>query len=678
MSGRPSRELIHERRSVAPEWSPVDSGWRVGTNGFGWVLYVTEGGNSSVQVRDDEQPAPRRLAGESSETWTWNSVVSETGTVHAITVVMSLTRTGSSIAAELHVANDADVSVDSALFPWIRGFAIPAERALSAMTRDYYGAAEHPLWPTFEWNKGYYGTYRPTLMTESLVFGNPTAPFTVMLDGVSALAVTVAGPTPEITSWMWELDPGYADAIGDHVPLPLNGIAAELRFSAVHLLDLAPGESRQLSRIDMSHSIGGWQEALAAYREDRVHVAAAVQQRATPSWAQHSHTWYQIQLGSPVGEARYRFSDLPALAAECVEAGVAVLHVIGWNEGGQDRNNPSHDADPELGGPEELATAISACQALGVKVVLFAKFTWADLSTERFRSELVNSAVIDPYGDFYQNGGYQYLTPHQLMGVSTRRLIPMCYQHEDYLRICEEEFDKIVASGADGMLFDETMHHTPALQCYSPSHGHRVGASVYAADNELADRLRKRVPEGREFLFAGETVYEDLQSSYDVSYIRSHYTAHQPLTRYVNPGLRMMTTVSGFDDRNQINQALAYGYLLCYEPFHFKGRLHDFPQTTAYGRLVEAVRVELAEYLWDGLYLGDVPAARSNPLVASARWQSTAGRIAYVFANFDQSTEWTLPTTELIGATQWRGLDQEWQPLTPTTTVGPRAFVVVR
>ena len=678
MSGRPNRELIHERRSVAPEWSPDNSGWRVGTNGFGWVLYVTEGGNSSVQVRDDEQSAPRLLAGETSETWTWNSVVSETGTVHAITVVMSLTRTGSSIAAELHVANDAAVPVDSALFPWIRGFAIPAERALSAITRDYYGAAEHALWPTFEWNKGYYGTYRPTLMTESLVFGNPTAPFTVMLDGVSALAVTVAGPTPEITSWMWELDPGYADAIGDHVPLPSSGVAAELRFSAVHLLDLAPGESRQLSRIDLSHSSGGWQEALATYREDRVHVAAAAEQQATPSWAQHPHSWYQIQLASPVGEARYRFSDLPELAAECAEAGVAVLHVIGWNEGGQDRNNPSHDADPELGGPDELAKAISACHALGVKVVLFAKFTWADLSTERFRGELVNSAVIDPYGDFYQNAGYQYLTPHQLMGVNTRRLIPMCYQHEDYLRVCEEEFDKIVASGADGMLFDETMHHTPALQCYSPSHGHRVGASVYAADNELANRLRKRVPEGREFLFAGETVYEDLQSSYDVSYIRSHYTAHQPLTRYVNPGLRMMTTVSGFDDRNQINQALAYGYLLCYEPFHFKGRLRDFPQTIAYGRLVEAVRAELAEYLWDGVYLGDVPAARSNPLVASARWQSTAGSIAYVFANYDESADWTLPTTDLVGATEWRGLDQEWQPLTPTTAVGPRAFIVVR
>ncbi|HMH57839.1 MAG TPA: hypothetical protein VK537_01530, partial [Galbitalea sp.] len=87
---------------------------------------------------------------------------------------------------------------------------------------------------------------------------------------------------------------------------------------------------------------------------------------------------------------------------------------------------------------------------------------------------------------------------------------------------------------------------------------------------------------------------------------------------------------------------------------------------------------ELAEYLWDGLYLGDVPAARSHPLVASARWQSAAGRVAYVFANYDQSTEWPLPTSDLIGASQWRGLDDELRPLLPTTTVGPREFLVVR
>jgi hypothetical protein len=346
-----------------------------------------------------------------------------------------------------------------------------------------------------------------------------------------------------------------------------------------------------------------------------------------PAWAAVPHTWYQVGLNTAVGDVRYRFSDLPELARQCVDAGVAALHIIGWNDGGQDRNNPSHDADPLLGGAEGLRAAIDECHALGIKVILFAKFTWADLATDRYRTELTASAVRDPYGDVYRNGGYQYLTPHQLLDVSTRRLIPMCYLHEDYLRVCDDEFDKIIASGADGMLFDETMHHTPALLCYATNHGHRPGVSVYSGDRGLAERLRARVPAGREFIFAGETVYEDLQSSYDVSYIRSHYTEHRPLTRYVNPSLRMMATISGFDDRNQVNQALLLGYLLCYEPRHFKGVLADIPRTVDYARAAEELRVTLGEYLWAGRYDGDAPLVTSPGVAtASALWRRASGR----------------------------------------------------
>lgn len=675
-SGRASTDSS-DRRSAAPVWRPAGSDWGIGTEGFGWVLYVTEGSNSSVQVRDDEQLKPSRSKGGGRSTWTWASVRSETGTLHRISVVMTLVTEVHSLRAELTVSNRSSVSVDSALFPWIRGFDIPSDRTVTAMTRDYYGAQEHALWPTFEWNKGYYGTIRPTLMTESLVFGNPTAPFALMLDGREAVAAAVAGPTPQITSWMWELDPGYGDAIGDHVPGPDSEITAILRFSTVQLLDLAPGEDRDLSTVVLSHAVGGWQQALAPYRESRVRLAAAEQTATTPGWASRSHTWYQVQLNSPVGERRYSFADLPGLAKDCVDAGVTVLHVIGWNTDGQDRNNPSHEPDPSLGGADGLREAVVACHELGVKVVLFAKFTWADLSSEWFRDELVASAVLDPYGDLYQNGGYQYLTPHQLMGVSTRRLIPMCYQHEDYLRICEEQFDKIIASGADGMLFDETMHHTPALQCYSTSHGHRPGVSVYAGDRGLAERLRGRVPAGRDFLFAGETVYEDLQPAYDVSYIRSHYTGHRPLTRYVNPGLRMMTTVSGFDDRNQINQALLYGYLLCYEPYHFKGTLADFPRTVQYGRVAEALRSDLAEYLWDGEYLGDATADTdgSGP-VATAVWAAPSGNRVSLVANYHQ--------TEVViihpdpSTTESRTIDGEWTPIAGDIVVEPRSLVVIR
>ena len=37
---------------------------------------------------------------------------------------------------------------------------------------------------------------------------------------------------------------------------------------------------------------------------------------------------------------------------------------------------------------------------MGVKIILFAKFTWADRATEWFRQDLIRLAIKDPYGDF--------------------------------------------------------------------------------------------------------------------------------------------------------------------------------------------------------------------------------------------------------------------------------------
>ena len=45
----------------------------------------------------------------------------------------------------------------------------------------------------------------------------------------------------------------------------------------------------------------------------------------------------------------------------------------------------------------------------------------------------------------------------------------------------------------------------------------------------------------------------------------------------------LMTAMTGFDDRNMVNQCLMYCYIISYEPYNFKGRLSDYPLTVAYG-----------------------------------------------------------------------------------------------
>ena len=156
----------------------------------------------------------------------------------------------------------------------------------------------------------------------------------------------------------------------------------------------------------------------------------------------------------------------------------------------------------------------------------------------------------------------------------------MCFLDQEYLDLCDREFQKTVELGADGILFDECLHHGPALLCFDPHHGHRYGAPVYANDRKLIQNFsRISDPVRPDFLFSGEACYDWEMEAYQLSYHRSENKQHIPLSRYMLPQAQFMTAVTGFNDRNMINQCLMYRYMISYEPYNFKGRLDDYPLT---------------------------------------------------------------------------------------------------
>lgn len=335
------------------------------------------------------------------------------------------------------------------------------------------------------------------------------------------------------------------------------------------------------------------------------------------------------------------------------------------------RGNPSHNPDPRLGTYDELKEAIARIQALGVKMILFAKFTWADRATEWFRKELIHYAIQDPYGDCYLYSGYQYQTATQLMDINTKRLIPMCFLSEEYLQVCDREFQKILDLGADGFLFDECLHHSPALLCFDASHGHRYAAPVYANDRKLIQNFAKiSNPIRADFLFAGEATYDYEFEVYHFSYHRSEHKWHLPLMRYMEPKAQLMTAVTGFNDRNMINQCLMYRYIISYEPYNFKGHLDDFPDTIAYGKQMDALRSELREYFWNGEFRDTVGAAvMANGKIHHpyAVFISRQGKSGVVICNYDEKQSVTVQLTlhsgekldhyRLVDDLQWRDTD---------------------
>jgi hypothetical protein len=571
----------------------------------------------------------------------WPGVVSEAGGAHDIGVMCTYALDGDALVCRMTLDNGSPLVVENVTFPCLTDVQpLPAAEQLDFFTYAYATAHRGHLRPTFTNVPGYFGVDRPTFVQEPLASTVPGSPF-LLLDGAGGgLYIGVDAPEPELLTWVAELEPGYSDSMGSQVPPgpSIGGKEVRVEISTVHLPFVMPGERRGLPPVRVQFYSGDWHDGAAIYRGRR---RTWMGSSTPPAWAAEPHSWQQVQMNSPEGERRYRFADLAQIARECAERGVRAIQLVGWNDGGQDQNNPSHDPDPLLGGGEELRRAIAECQELGVKIVLFSKFVWSDRATERFRTELSSLSVRDPYGDYYVHPGYRYQTVTQLLDINTKRLVPMCFATEGWTEVCRREFDKVLASGADGMLYDECFHHIPALACFDLFHGHRYGHPVYAHDVDFVRRLKeKSSPVRDDFLYAGESCTDWQLSEYHLSYHRSEAADHVPLMRFLRPDALLMTAVTGFDDRNMVNQCLLYRYIISYEPYNFKGRLTDMPLTIAYGQKMDALRSELRQWLWDGDFqdtIGGRVTDRSSgaPHAPYSVFRSAAdGSLAVVVANY--------------------------------------------
>lgn len=617
--------------------------------------------------------------------FTWQGITSELGGPLDIGVTLKVQLSGRQAVFTVTMANRSPYTVENVYCPYLGDVQHPPQPEwLKTFVYNYAAAQEWPVWPQFQNMRGYYGVDYPTQISAwSAGVGAPMAPYILLRSPQQGLYVGVDAPSSELVAWHLELRPGWGESINAQQPRTrtIAGQDVAVRFAAVHVPYIQPGETRTLTPIALEAYGGGWQAGVDIYKAWR---DSWMTPPAIPEWAREPHSWQQIHINSPEDELRVPFTELVHIGEECARHGVKAIQLVGWNDGGQDQGNPSHDPDPRLGTFEELKQAIAAIQALGVKLILFAKFTWADRATERFRNELVRYAVKDPYGDYYHYQGYQYQTATQLLDINTKRLIPMCFGSEDYLRICDEEFRKTVELGADGILSDECLHHSPTLLCFDPDHGHRYGAPTYANDRQLIENFSKvALPVREDFLFAGEACYDWEMEAYHLSYHRSESLEHIPLSRYMLPHAPFMTAVTGFEDRSMVNQCLLYRYIISYEPYNFKGRLDDYPATMAYGKQMDALRTELRRYFWDGEFRHEVGAlvtVKGQEHHPYAVFRAEDGTEALAIANYSDDAALTAEAVLESGQplTRYRLVDDsKWRPVAEGILVPPRSAAVV-
>ncbi|HEV2484913.1 MAG TPA: DUF6259 domain-containing protein [Terracidiphilus sp.] len=609
----------------------------------------------------------------------WSKLQSEYQGKLDITLHGTVHLDGDSVRFSMIVTNHSPHTISSLSWP-IFGSVARSEPIMRLSTWNYGNLSVSPLWNPASQNAGYFGTNFPTRILDGR--------FILLSTPGQGLYVGAHNPdAEENVKYLFEVKPGFEDSYDGTNPraATISGHPVRLSVQVVHYPFLNPGESGTLAPIVLSPYAGDWHKGVDIYK---CWLTTWYHPLPMPDWATEIHSWQQLQINSAEDDLRTRYVDLPRRVAEDAKNGITALQLVGWNLGGQDRDNPSDDTDPRLGTTAELKDAIAQIQRMGMHVILFAKYAWADTSTDWYKQELHKHMATDPYGDIYSWAGYRYQTPEQLGGINPRNLATACPNDSGWRKILAQEFQKVIDLGASGVLFDEAQHrHSSDYNlCFNPNHGHHMPATIWSGDIALANMYRGMIRNSdgeNNFLFSGEEPEDVLEGYYSLSYLRIG-PGHTPEERYAFPFRPMMIAVTGFNDREMINRALMYRYIISYEPFNFKGDIKDFPLTMAYGKQVDAFRQRYKDYLWDAEFRDTLEASVA---VDGKRYPDYSvflrkdGRRAVVITN-TKSSEPIEATVRLAGSAARplvcaRPEQSDADSCGMTVTVAPRSVIVL-
>jgi hypothetical protein len=534
----------------------------------------------------------------------WKNLVSERGGVLNMTFTATVTLENGSLTLDGTLVNDSPLTVETLEYPYFGDLNAPArDSRLQVRTMWYGNLQSDQIYPGFKNEKGYWGVFYPMKTFESY-----RSLFCLIQGPNEGLYVEMKDPTqPYLLEYTFEQHPGVVDSINNDVPRgdEIDNYPPHLEFRTTHFLFAHAHTTAKLAPVVITPYAGDWHAGVDIYKQWR---ATWFKAPHPPAWVTDVNSWQQLQINSPEQDYRVHYTDIVKYGEECARNGVTGIQLVGWNRGGQDGGDPSQDTDPGLGTWQQLHDAIARIQSMGVKVVLFGKLNWADLTTQWYKKQLYKYQCTDPFGIPYEQGGYSYYTPTQLAGINNHRRAVMDFNDPEYRDVAVNEFRKVLALGASGWLFDENCHHGPVKYSFAPNHGYTPPGFIYGGDMPMAARLRAAADQvNRDFVFAGEGQQDWLMQYYSVSYFRIDNSS-TPVARYIDPQAPLMVAVTGFDDREMLNLILLDRYIISYEPFNFKGHLTDFPLTLAYGKKIDALRRRYKAWLWDANFQDTVGA----------------------------------------------------------------------
>ena len=563
----------------------------------------------------------------------WSGLESQHGGVLPITFTATITLKDGALTFDGILDNQSSLPVESIDYPYFGDLNPPTPDTPMVAEHMFTGALfGEEIYPHFSNDLGYWGVRYP-----SKTFNSKESQFCFIQSPGQGIYVAHHDPSIRyMLQFTFEQHPGTLDWNGNAVPRSdeISGLPVHLDFRTCHFVFAHAHSSVNLSPVVMRPYSGDWHVGLDIYREWR---ATWFGNPHIPAWVKDVNSWQQLQIDGAEQDWSIPYRELIKYGTECAENGVSAIQLVGWHHGGQDGGDPCMSTDPGLGTWQELHDAIAQIQAKGVKMILFGKPIFADMSTDWYKEVLYKYECTDPWGNKYESGGYSYETPTQLAGINNRRRAIMDVCCQEYRDIATHEFEKTLALGAEGWLFDEVMQHNGVIYNFNADHGYQPPGYLFNGDIPLVKQFRAAADKvNPDFLFSGEGPGDWLMPYYVLGYYRIGWGTRHAL-RYIDSQAPLMAAVRGWDARDEINVALLYRYILEYEPYNFKGSITAFPLTLEYGKKVDALRRKYKAWIWDAEFRDNLGAGvTADGSVRHTVYRKADGKRAVIIANLEQ------------------------------------------
>ena len=538
-----------------------------------------------------------------------------------------------------HVENNSDFLIDELRYPSFSGIKPSGGDEVNALILGMNGNWNvHSMHKNFERWSCFAKKDHPGFDTS---FPDPSflMPMELIQAGNSGLYIGMHSKNDYFEAFQihHELCGGWTDTLERNADFSDDKSNIVVTIACKHVFN--PGTVTDVGDYIFCIYSGDWHTGILPYTDWR---KTWYDPKPVPSWISDTDCWMTLHINSSAGCYRYYYRDLPKIMKDAAAHGVRCLQLIGWAIGGQDGIEPYQEIDPLLGTKEELKNAIAEIRAMGIRVLLMCKFRWVDSSSPNF-TEMEPHIAVDLFGNKLRHPGYSYQTSAQHLGITEHGGYHMCHSSKKYRELCMREFKKLLELEPDGIMYDEFVYITA---CYSHDHGHRVGECCWNGGNDMAMEFKNYTDKiNMPFIYAGEGVSDYMSQYYPYSYIRSSngefdQNSFEPVLRYINRDIRFATCLTGFDDREMVNQCLLYNFVINYEPFNFKGWVRDIEKTAAYGEKVNKLRRSFREYLIDGIFTDTIGAEFKTDDSLAHRYsvfKNDKGQKAIVVVNEDIS-----------------------------------------